>query len=876
MKKKHLFSFFLFLTLLVAPEVWAQIDETQFNEENERIYLLRLSEGIILNEAFVIYETSQGFFLPLTALTDELGLGLKVSAQIGSVEGFILNEKHSFSLDVRSCKIQSEESEKTTYPCQLTVVRDGEIFIHQDLYRQWFTLTFQFNPLKSEVIVSSSQELPIEARLRRDKEAKTLVAAQKYRPNEPDFPELPMKHKALDGFVLDQQIALKNIYSPTSGHKPSTTQNTRLVGEVLGLESSLLISSDSTGSYDDYMVFAKRDPEGKALGFSSLKAKEVELYDVIFKTVPLVSSPLTGRGISISSYDLKQSNNFGSHDFTGFLPENWEVELYQDDVLIGREAGNNSGRYNFNSIPLLYNTNQFRLTFYGPHGEQYDEFVSFNINRNNLSQGKLDYFLGYSQDDSSHNQYLTQVDYGLTDSLTLRTNFVGFRPKYLDESDTNHFSLYSIYGFKGPFNYSFLQAVDSNGHTASEPNLTYRSNLFNLGATHRQFNNFRSNLYNNQNSLALLKSQQEYALAFITPFFPVRMTVDYLVDQYSDSSPVASVEHTMATYFSGIHFNNRLNMKESGNSHTVNGTAEASLSHPFARGLVAVNYNKEHISKTTFSLRKRLARKYSAEGEWTHFLQEKNENFGLTGSYYFKAFSTSLSLTWDTQGAHSVLGVLSYSFGRDRHNQLHFQNEPQSSAGVIQAQVFRDLNGNGSFDSEDKPLEGARLQVNRQDQKRTSDETGQLYLSKLPVYQKVAVSLSLDGIEDPLLQPSLPGYFVQLRPGKIHEMSFPVVAKSEVDGFVSILKRTGETPANRFKIHLLRKEDKSVIQTSTSDDEGYYYFEKISPGAYFIEVDTDQLNEGGLIANPELLQLQLTPTGEFINDQNFVLKDKKP
>jgi len=55
-------------------------------------------------------------------------------------------------------------------------------------------------------------------------------------------------------------------------------------------------------------------------------------------------------------------------ELRGELPEAWEAELYQNDILSAFTAESQSGEYVFADLPLLPGSNDFRVVLYGPQG----------------------------------------------------------------------------------------------------------------------------------------------------------------------------------------------------------------------------------------------------------------------------------------------------------------------------------------------------------------------------------------------------------------------------------------------------------------------------------------------------------------------------
>lgn len=164
-----------------------------------------------------------------------------------------------------------------------------------------------------------------------------------------------------------------------------------LAQDYLGpLKSTLFISGDNKTSIENMRLnFSQYDAEGRLLGF--LKATQFEFGDITPTKTALAHTSGLSKGFRVSSQKPTATDNNRSTSFNGDIQPGWDVELYQNGILIARTLSNDVGYYSFDDVPLFFGNNQFKLIFYGPHGEVRTENQQLYINHNNLNAKQENY-----------------------------------------------------------------------------------------------------------------------------------------------------------------------------------------------------------------------------------------------------------------------------------------------------------------------------------------------------------------------------------------------------------------------------------------------------------------------------------------------------
>lgn len=111
------------------------------------------------------------------------------------------------------------------------------------------------------------------------------------------------------------------------------------------------------------------------------------------------------------------------------------------------------------------------------------------------------------------------------------------------------------------------------------------------------------------------------------------------------------------------------------------------------------------------------------------------------------------------------------------------------------------------------------------------------------------------------------------RPGKVHELNFPVVMTGEVDGTVYLLEAGKPRGIGNAEVELV--DPQGVVAVSTrSGNDGYYILPAIKPGRYTVRINPAQLDKLALKTNTPV-DLLVRGDGDFVNGMDFVLR-KKP
>ena len=84
------------------------------------------------------------------------------------------------------------------------------------------------------------------------------------------------------------------------------------------------------------------------------------------------------------------------------------------------------------------------------------------------------------------------------------------------------------------------------------------------------------------------------------------------------------------------------------------------------------------------------------------------------------------------------------------------------------------------------------------------------------------------------------GFALVARPGNVVQINFPVVRQFEVSGIVQIKKNNSVRGLRNITLQL-KKINGEIVATTKSEIDGFYYFPRVSPGEYLVEVQYDPI-----------------------------------
>ena len=365
---------------LAAPAVPLKVVKPV--EDDLLILALRLNKET-LSEGMSGYWVGKGICLSLGELTRALDFPIKVDPKTGRAEGWFLNEKRRFVLDIKSGTV-TLFGKTRPFDRGRVLLHPNAICVELSLLSAWFPIDFKPNVSDAFITIVSREPLPIELKLARQQRQARFQHGKAVDPN---YPKIETPYQMWNWPVID-------VFAETGIERIEGGKATRLktrydllaVGDFLYMNGDLFIRGDQDQPVSGVRArLGRKDPNGGLLGW--LQATEYTLGDMATPPTSLVGRSTTGRGVEISSFPLGQLQEFDRTTLRGELPIGWEVELYRNGALLDFQSARDDGRYEFIDVSVFFGRNEFELVFYGPQGQVRRETKETFVGAGSVAKG---------------------------------------------------------------------------------------------------------------------------------------------------------------------------------------------------------------------------------------------------------------------------------------------------------------------------------------------------------------------------------------------------------------------------------------------------------------------------------------------------------
>lgn len=860
---------------------------------DEELLILKMTLGKnVLNEAIFGYPKQGSLILPLTDVVNALDFPIEVDPENGRAQGWFIDEKRLFSLDLSAAQVIIAGEQRQLDPAFIEQLPD-DIYVDVRTLARWFPIDIEFDLPNLIVDIKSREPLPLEARLLRDQRREKVLSQR--RTQRRDLPEVRVPYQWISWPVIDTNIDF-TISSGDENPEFQRSYTTLATADVGKLNADIFLSGDNTDNLTLARVkLGRQDPKGNLLG--DLNATKFALGDIYTPQVTHVARTDIGRGVTFSNAPLGQETEFDRITLQGDLQLGWEVELYRNEILLDFRQSQSDGRYLFEDVPLLFGVNVIKLVFYGPQGQRREEIQQLRVGADQIKPGEHSYTFAVNQQDrllllgdidtfdtdgfQGKTRMTAQYKYGVSKTLSLGANFVtipfeGGHKTYIGTSAVTSL---------GPVYSRVDLTKDIYGGWAGT--LSAQTKIF--GATvlaeHTALNDFLSETYNNATdpleSETRLRVDGVLRTGFL-PHIPYAVNVTHDVNKSRDRS--TSIQNRLSTAIGRASVSNTLSFDfndpaETDDSRTISGTAQIGGQI----GTVRVRGQAGYIVDPDASVNS-----LALSGDW-RLTRDFNARAGiskeLTGTQlttYSTGISTDLTYVaagidaqYDDQENYSAKLRLTFSWGKDEADGgLRVSSKPTAAQGAIAAHVFRDLDGDGAFTTGvDEPLKGVQFRAGRSRKPQATNDQGRAYITSLDVFQPITFEVDPASLEDPFWI-AMPGaQQITLRPGVPGEIAFAVVSTGEIDGV--IYKQDGDwsEPVSDVRMQLLDDEGE-VVKEVRSQYDGFYLIDFIRPGAYALRIAPEQLTRLNLPEVPART-VEIANDGTILGGEDFVIGGKQ-
>ncbi|OFZ18936.1 MAG: hypothetical protein A2X94_13375 [Bdellovibrionales bacterium GWB1_55_8] len=841
-------------------------------EENERIFEVILNDGTPLSEGILGYQVSGGWLLPIGELSVALGFGINVSPSLGLAEGFIITEERRLRIDLKACTAEIHGQVRSFRApdgsCNGAYTTAEDLLIEAQHWSQWFPLELVVDSFRSRIIITPKETLPIQRKkMRADLPGNVRAGSA----SDPGYPEIPDRVSPLSGPFLDQQLSLQRV-----ANKANTADDfqsdTVLSSEILGWETrafaSLGKSASKSGLRHGRLSMAQKRADGGLLG--PMDATRIELLDVSLPQLSLISPTQEGRGLVISNYPLDYVDLFGTRDFQGNALPGWEVELYQNNVLLSRQEIGENGRYDFRDIPLYYGSNQFRLEFLGPQGQVRTEYRNLRIDTSHVKPDQRNYVIALGVRDLAPH-YSARFEQSIADAISVSAGLAQLQLTELGRQD--QFAQLGVTGFAENLLLSSSAALSKSGGNALQLKSQFPYRRASLSIRYTRLNNYSSELFNSRPGVNQI-DETLGDISFVVPVNPgVGTTWEIARKRYAEDISSLSLRNRTSTNIGRTYLNHELsyNGGTASTDSSLAGRLEATQLVRRQQLRLGLNYTSTGLQFTDAEIQMRH-RNFASSAQLRYYFDGSAAQLHASVSRIFPGATLGGQLSADATGAYSVAGLVSFSIARDplaRRWQIH--PEPQAEFGAASIRTFIDNNRNGVMDGTDRPAPEIRLRLHQRNEMLTTDQQGLAFLARLQPHTPMDLSIDQDSLVNPLIRSASDGVRLIPKAGKTTEIWWPLITNGEIDGVVELKNGNELNLLNGMTVHLIDSRGTVLMKTRT-DRGGTFFFSSIPPGTYQVTPSFTELFEKQLHSKPLQRQVVIPSEGEIVSGTDFLLE----
>ncbi|NCC03321.1 MAG: hypothetical protein EOM37_04650 [Proteobacteria bacterium] len=825
-------------------------------------------------------------YLPFNDLIQILDFPIKVEKDETEASGFSFTPDNEFTLSLSRKEVRYD-GKTETLKSQDIQVKDGRLYVNVESFAAWFGIKCTVNREQGVLQLETDKLFPQEASEERRNQWNKLLSVTK--PKDDDLPLLENPYRLVGYPSIDVDIGSYYRHSVKNSQTKNYTSNYNVQGAMdLGYMTSQFYAQGSTDHralQNFRLVLGREDPTSQLLG--PLRATSFAVGDITLPSVSFATVNSNGRGATLTNRDVSMPDNFDVHSFTGVSVPGHEVELYRNNILVAFQQVDSSGRYNFTDIPILYGQNVFRLVFYGPQGQTEERVETISASNAMLQQGKFEYTFGAdernvnllgprkTEDTRLPNapQYVGSFRYGLTPDFTLGISMAQTEL----EDGTHRYAVASTNASLAGVLAEFTAARDlTAGGWAGGVSALGGFEDVSLRARYRHYKDFVSEAVNYTEeplrSEAQLDANSQFYLPVIQGFtLGISSLRETFVDTQKDPRWTQGVQ--LSKSFWGLSFSNKLD-------YIYNGERTLRDTFGLQTRLWNISFRTTGIydfaptsgfHSTSVAADYRLTDKLTAQSQIERDMSTRDTSFGQSMIWDFDAFRLSFNNFIDTNGNYSVgMNVLFSLVHNPSTNKWQAQPQQTSSGGAVAGRIFSDVNGNGVYDEGEKLFPDAAVRVNRLPVKM--DEGG-YFVAPVAPYNIAKVELNASSIDDPLISPKTNGYRVRTRPGDVVVADFPLVQTTIIDGNSYFLEKNGERrPLGNIVVELTDK-DKKILKRVISDAEGYYTFENVEKGEYWLSVPDDVLSQLNAMLRDKV-HVVVDRIDNFVTGQDVVIEQK--
>lgn len=845
--------FLLGLCLAAAVLVRGGVDEPR------KISILTVQVGIqSMGDPLLVQQRGDVTWVPLGELARQLYLAINLDPAARTAEGFVIEEKNRFQLDLKRHSVLAE-GRSFAFEGETVFFEGEECYVDLRAIESWLPLRVKLVAESATLEVRPLRLLPVQERWKREKDARVSSV---HGPVRITYDPQAHPYAPIAAPFVDTSLGWAANLQNGGGHG-SGTATSFMSADLLWSQATAYFTTDFTGKGTTLRgSLGRRDPDGHLLG--PLGAREAVVGRLDIQGIEYISKSTSGNGALLSNFALNQDQFFDRKSFQGELPLDWDVQLFHNGILVGYQVSRADGRYSFPDVPLDPGANTFVLVFHGPMGQRREERLSVLSEPGLGSGGFLRYRFSYDHPDSSGPaRGQATFDWGVNRSFVPFLSVVEFPTSTASKffTQTGARGQISGVGYQADWSHSAL------GGDLYEASLKGQWDHLGWNLRHLEGRNFESEVLHSERGYLQSRTQGSLNGAVQTWGTGLsNLRFELKKDTYTSGLSESTVALRLGQSFRGLYLTNGLLYQDYAGMKNLAGEllTRKNLGTWMLQGQAGYSLSpKGTLDTLGISLDSLWPGNHQVQFGLSQSLaaRQLRLNAGLRST--LRGLDLGAGIGWARQGGWTLGVQVRTSFGQDPSTRRwHEDPRPVASGGSLAVLAFIDRNGNGIMDPGEKPVEGVGFLVDGVPQVVKTDATGHALLMHLPVNRDVNVGLNVNDLEDPAMQPVRKGLRFVPRPGMALQAAFPVVVYGEVTGTLRLRGPEGLKNLAGATLELVDAQGR-VIQRQTSSFDGYFDFADVPPGAYRLQIPEAWLSRRQLkVAKP--MPLQIDPSGSQV------------
>jgi hypothetical protein len=831
--------------LLFCGQSFAQ-DEPEFEEISVFLYTRQIG-----GTEMPAYIHGEELYLPVMNVFSFLKILNTSTPFYDTVSGFFINQQATFLIDRANNQIKYQNNVYKLNEGDL-IRTENNLYLKIKYFGEIFGLDCNFSYSGLSVTLTTKLELPLIREMRQAMMRANLNKLRgEVRPDTVIKRNYPLFHFG----AADWSISSTERINQNS----EARLNLGLGALIAGGEASVILNYTTNQVLDrrqQYYSWHFANNDFKVF-------KQITLGKIPIQSSISLGAPVVGAQISNTPTTFQRS--FCTYTLSDYTEPGWIVELYVNYVLVDYIKADASGYFSF-EVPLVYGNSLVKLRFYGPWGEERTREETINIPFNFLPPKRFEYTINAGIVESSFAGKYSKLNmnFGVNRRLTLgggleyfslipRSPIIPFTNLSMRLSSNMLLSMEYMFGvkFRGVFTYRL------------PANLLFELYYTNVGSRQQAIH---ANYLEERKAVV---SMPVRAKAFSSL---LRMTVNQYV---LPGSSYFAGEFMISGGLYGISTNLTTNALFLDPRHPyVFCNLSAGVKLPAKIILTPqVQYvlTQGRLLSGKIEVEKRFFRNGTINAIYERNFANSSNTFQFGFRYDFAKIQTSASV----RSSYNVTSFLQFLRGsmvyEGKGGDLKFSRNSSVGKGGIIVVPFLDINCNGKLDKGEQKIINMNLRISSgRIEKDLRDST--IHISELEPFTTYYIELDRSAFENVSWQVDKPIISVTINPNQFKNIQVPIKVMGVVSGTVIIDYDTVRKGRGGVSVSFYRADSSFVAKVMTEDD-GYFTFYGLRPGAYYARVDGLQLKKSSMAAFPEYapFEIQQSVEGDMSEGLEFVL-----